>query len=114
MTHDPPRLIGLREMDGVAATWNQRRDRTRCETGDPEGVRGKSDVIRSCQGESRAAKRRQAVPERRLSPGPAQPEARCESRRAVAEAFVARSGVRRQPIEQRAAQPHIEKVSDVT
>ena len=74
----------------MAPTRNQGCDRTRREAGDPEGVRGKADVIRSCEGESGAAQRRQAVPERRLGPGPAQPEARCESGRAVAEAFVTR------------------------
>ena len=97
----------------MAPTRDQGCDRMRRETGDPQGVRGKADVIRSREGESRAAQRRQAVPERHLGPGPAQPEARCESSRAVAEAFVTPGGLRRQPIEQGAVQPRVEKMSDI-
>ncbi len=112
--HNPPGLLGLREMHGVTAPRHEGCYGRRRLAGDPQGVRREADIVRSRHGQNRTAESREAVPQRHLSAGPAQPQARRESRRAVAEAFGAVGRLGGQSAEQRATQPILEKAFHVT
>jgi hypothetical protein len=112
--HDPAGLFGLGEVHGMAATGHQGGDAVWDQSGHSERVRGKASVVRPGHGEDGSAQRRQKVPKWNLGARSAEPQARGQAGRSVAESLrTLRRITDLESFEQRSAQPAIDEGLDV-
>lgn len=80
--------IRLSQVDGVAATRNERRQSVGQQSRHPLGVHGESSVVGAGQREYRRFEGRQSIPQRFLSAGAGFSEAGGQARSGVASTFV--------------------------
>ena len=110
MTHDPAGLLGLRKVDGVPAPGNQGHHGLWHQAGEPERVRGEADVVRPGHGQYGAGERRKTVPDGLLRARPAQPEARRQAGRGVAQALRAPCSTPVETFEHGTMEPGVDEV----
>jgi hypothetical protein len=105
-------VIRLRQVHGVTAAGDQRHHAGRREAREPERMRSEPGVVSARHGKDGASDRGDRIPQRFLSSGSAEAQARRQAGGAVTEAFISIRFIP-QPLEERPMQPRLEKALDV-